>query len=324
MKFIIIVAIIAIVLAVFVGIRSCDTEPDMADIQPVTEEVATETPATETGGQMVDVGGHRLYVRTYGSGDHTVVIEPGIGDAATIWRDVVDALEGEMRVILYDRAGYGESEAGPMPRTAGQVANELDALLKNTPGLEPPYIVVGHSIGAINAMVFSSEYTNLVEGLVLLDPPPVDFIRGRRFPQLRAMADSMTAGFRADAERARAGGDPQLARQFEALASEHDEMFRSGGTWVETIPSLGTMPLVVVASGVPNPQFGADAEEFQRFWRDSSQQLTALSVRGEFVYAEDSTHDLPGDATETVVQAIRRVVAMAGEPLEPVYYEGDK
>jgi len=101
-------------------------------------------------------------------------------------------------------------------------------------------------------------------------------------------------------------------------------MFRSGGTWVETIPSLGTMPLVVVASGVPNPQFRDDADEFQRFWRDSSKQLTALSMRGEFVYAENSTHDLPNDATDTVVEAIRRVATMAGEPLEPVPYEDDK
>jgi pimeloyl-ACP methyl ester carboxylesterase len=253
-----------------------------------------------------------------------VVIEPGIGNAREIWEPVVNALEGDMRIVLYDRAGYGQSDPGPMPRTAERVAGELNTMLEKLPGVDPPYIVVGHSIGCINALVYSSEHANEVEGLVLLDPPPVDFIRGRRFPELRAKADSMTAGFRMDAERARAGGDERLAIQDETIASEHEQMFETGGTWVEAIPSLGATPLVVVASGVPNPQFEPYADEFQQFWKESSEKLTALSVRGEFLYAENSTHDLPGDATATVVEAIHRAVSLSEEPLEPTYYPGDK
>jgi pimeloyl-ACP methyl ester carboxylesterase len=210
-----------------------------------------------------------------------------------------------------------------MPRGADRVAGELDALLEATP-IEPPYVVVGHSIGAVNALVYASQHENVVDGLVLLDPPPVDFIRGRRFPELRAKADSMTAGFRLDAERARAAGDERRARQLEAMASEHEEMFRTGGTWVATIGTLGNMPLVVVASGVPNPQFEPYAADFQRFWRESSQDLTYLSTRGEFVYARDSTHDLPGDATDVVVDAIHRVIEMSQEPAASDYWEGEK
>lgn len=326
MKFIVIAAILAIAIAVFIGVRSCDTGPDLTDVAPVTDEVPiTESVVPDPVVQFVDVGGHRLYVRTYGTGSPTVVIEPGIGDAGTTWADVIAALRDDMKVVLYSRAGYGESDPGPMPRAAQRIAGELAAMLEGAEGVEPPYIVVGHSIGAINALVFTSEHRNLVEGLVLLDPPPVDFIRGRRFPDLRAQVDSMTAGFRVDAGRARAAGDERRAVFYETMASEHEEMFRSGGTWVESVSPLGTMPLVVVASGVPDPQFEPQAEEFQRFWRQSSEELTALSLRGEFMYDANATHDLPGEATDTVVLAIRRVIALMAEPLDPIpYYEDEK
>lgn len=307
----------------FISVRSCDREPEIGGAEPVSEAVppVTETDSISPADTYVDVGGHHLWVQTRGTGEHTVVIEPGIGDTGRIWAPVVDAVAEDNRVVLYHRAGYGRSEPGPMPRTSSQVASELNALLDDLQHAEPPYIVVGHSIGAINALVFAYEHPNQVEGLVLLDPPPVDFIRGRRYPELKAKADSMTAGFRASARRSRDAGDENLAIQQETIASEHEEMFRSGGTAVAAIHSLGAIPLVIVNSGVPNPQFEPYAEEFQRFWRDSSEQLTSLSVRSEYIYAEHSTHDLPGDATDTVVEAIRRAIALSEAPLDPMDYD---
>ena len=55
---------------------------------------------------------------------------------------VVDA---SMRL---DRAGFGWSDAGPMPRTAGRVADELYTLLDRG-GIDPPFVLVGHSFGGL-------------------------------------------------------------------------------------------------------------------------------------------------------------------------------
>jgi len=272
---------------------------------------------------LIDVGGHRLHIRSFGTGSPAVVIEPGIGDAGQVWGGVIDTLATETMVVLYARAGYGRSDAGPMPRSADRAARELSALLFTTP-VEPPYVLVAHSLGAINALVYASENTHLLSGLVLLDPPPLEFIRGNRFPELREMADQMTVGFRRDASVARAGGDERQAAFMDAVASEHEEMFASGWQLMASIRSLGDLPLVVVASGVPNPEFGQAAGEFQSFWRDSSERLARLSSRGRFVFVADSTHDIPGDAPGVVVDAVRYCTEESRRDYAPVYYEGDK
>jgi len=326
----IVVAVLAGLL-VWSGCGSCEKEPEVTQTQPPSGETPAPTlgAAPDTagalgpGGRLVDIGGYRLHVRSLGAGAPTVVIEPGIGDTWEIWRDVAEMLAEEHRVIVYSRAGYGMSDPGPMPRSAEREANELATLLEAA-SIEPPYVVVGHSIGALNALVYASTNPNLLTGLVLLDPPPVDFIRGKRFPDLYAMATEMTAGFRREAEQARQAGDPRAAAFQEAMASEHDQMFKSGWALMGSIRTLGALPLVVVGSGVPNPAFGESAEAFQRFWRDSSEQLSRLSSRGRFVYAPNSTHDIPGDAPGIVVDAVRTVIADSQRRFQRVPDTGDK
>lgn len=318
----------AVVLGSIALFRGCNDRATPPPMEAVTEEVpapGTEQTTTPPGpdGRLVDVGGHRLLVRTFGTGSPAVVIEPGIGDALSVWQDVIDTLDDEYEVVLYARAGYIGSEPGPMPRSADVETRELTQLLIDTP-IDPPYIVVGHSIGAINALLYASENPHVVDGLVLLDPPPLGFIRGDRFPELQEMAREMTAGFRRDAEAARQRGEVAEAQQMEAIASENEQMFATGWSYMESVESLGDMPLVVVASGRPNPQFGDSAEAFQKYWRESTEKLAMLSSRSRYLYVEDSTHDLPGDATDTVAEAVRWC---ASQPdLDAVYdlYEGDK
>jgi pimeloyl-ACP methyl ester carboxylesterase len=331
--FIVIVALI-VVLAAVLSIRSCgggrevpgSTLPGQVPGESVIPADSTGIGAgTEpgAGGRLVDVGGFRLYIRTFGAGSPTVVIEQGIGDAGRVWGGVIDTLSKETRVALYDRAGYGRSDPGPTPRSCDREVAELSELLVATP-VDPPYIVVGHSLGGMNALLYASEHSNQVDGLVLLDPPPIDFINGKRFPKLQEMAREMTASFREDARRARDAGDEREAVYLESVASEHEQMFQSGWKWMASVQSLGDMPLVVIASGVPNPEFGDDAAEFQDFWRDSSEKLSRLSTRGRFIFLKNSTHDIPGDAPGQVVDAVLWCIAASQNLPEYEVWQGEK
>ena len=187
---VIIVAVVGTVLLV----RSCGGDSPDAGLTELADTPATETEVSggSTGaapgpvGRLVDIGGHSLFIRTWGEGSPAVVIEPGIGDAGLVWQGVIDALSGETLVALYDRAGYGRSGAGPMPRSADRVVTELARLLPAAP-VDHPYVIVGHSLGAMHALLYASEHPNLVAGVVLLDPPPIGFIKGERFPELVQM-----------------------------------------------------------------------------------------------------------------------------------------
>jgi pimeloyl-ACP methyl ester carboxylesterase len=272
-----------------------------------------------TGGdvvdEMVDIGGHSLHIYCMGEGSPPVVIDVGFGASSTNWRAIQEQMAQDMRVCAYERAGYGRSDPGPEPRHSQQVAGELRMLLENA-GIEAPYVLVGHSLGGLNVQVFADLYPDLVAGAVLLDPPPLGFITGERFPELYQMAEQETAGLLAVAENARGATDPEekaRASYYQTLASEHAMMMADNAKQVTAIESFGDMPLIVLASGEPNPAFGDSAEAFQQFWNQQSQALAAKSANGAYILAEESGHNLYADVPDLVLDAIRQVVQEARE-----------
>jgi pimeloyl-ACP methyl ester carboxylesterase len=74
-----------------------------------------------------------------------------------------------MRVVVYDRAGIGWSDpAGRGWGTCDDRAEELRGLL-DAAGIEPPYVLLAHSMGGIFARRFAVRYPDAVAGMVLVD-----------------------------------------------------------------------------------------------------------------------------------------------------------
>jgi pimeloyl-ACP methyl ester carboxylesterase len=265
--------------------------------------------------RMVDIGTHRLHTVVIGEGSPAVVIDGGIGEQCGGYRALQDRIASSTTVVTYDRAGYGSSEAGPLPRDSGTAADELRALLTelNIPG---PYVLVGHSLGGLNVEVYANRYPNDVAGMVLLDPPPLSFVLGRDFATLMSMAEQMTVEWQAIADRGADSEDAQERAEavfFRMLASEHREMFDTSARLAEGIETFGDIPLVVIAAGVPNPMFGEDAVAYQKYWIEQSRVLSAKSRRGEFVLAKESTHQLHIDAANLVAERVLSVLEEARE-----------
>ena len=73
------------------------------------------------------------------------------------------------RVCTYDRAGFGWSDLNlRTPRSSQQSVDELHLLLTKA-GINPPYILVGHSLGGVNMRLYASQCPEDVVGLVLVD-----------------------------------------------------------------------------------------------------------------------------------------------------------
>lgn len=267
---------------------------------------------------MVDLGTHSLHIRCVGRGRPAIVIDTGHGDVAAKWHEVQDQLAAKSRVCTYDRAGYGRSEPGPLPRHSRQAASELKRLLEKG-GVEGPYVLVGHSLGGLNAQVFAGAYPELVAGLVLVDPPPLGFIaptgsQEPAFPGLRQMAVDQAAELSATAQRAQASTDPAAKGQADylaAIASELTMFLSESAEQAAGIESFGDLPLTVVAAGRPNPAFGEQAEAFQQFWIEQSRGLAHKSTDGAFVLAAESSHQVHEDAPEQVVEAVLQVLERA-------------
>jgi pimeloyl-ACP methyl ester carboxylesterase len=120
-------------------------------------------------GELIDLGGRRIHLDCRGKGSPTVVFESGLDVLGSMsWERVIGPIARMTRVCAYDRAGYLWSDAQHQRRDAISVAVELRAVLKRAkePG---PFLMVGHAVGGVYAMVFAALMEDDVRGLVLLD-----------------------------------------------------------------------------------------------------------------------------------------------------------
>lgn len=257
---------------------------------------------------------HRLWLSCAGQGRPTVVVDVAFGRDARDWRHVQDRLRDRVRVCVYDRAGYGLSDAGPLPRDARRVADELRALLRSA-RLRPPYVLVGHSLGGLHALVFAHRHPEATAGLMLLDPPPGLFLRGERFPELREEARAVTRTLRRQAEELRGTTDraaTERAVHLGTLASEHEALFGRTAAQAAAVDALGALPLVVLASGRPDPGLVGDRADFRTYWIEESRELAGLSSAGRFRLVRESGDDLRADAPGVVLEELRRLLGRAG------------
>lgn len=261
---------------------------------------------------LVSVGTHKLYFEARGSGSPAVVIDVGVGESFSRWKPIIDSVSKTTRVFAYDRAGYGLSEPGPEPRDARTEMTELHTLLKKA-GIKPPYLLAGHSLGAINLQVFADMYPDVVAGLVLLDPSPKGWLNGNGFPDLLEMFGRVTGEFKAMSIQAQQRGGEEGLRQaafFRTLSAEQGSLLTITAKQVNSITSFGNIPLTVIGAGVPNPQFGESAEAFQKEWISESRKLAGLSSRGKFILADKSTHMIQVDEPGLVISAIRELISI--------------
>ena len=130
-------------------------------------------------GRLVDIGGYRLHLYCVGQGSPTVILEAGGGNPWLSWYKVQPKVAAFTRVCAYDRAGLGWSDPSPRPRTAKVIAEELHTLLQNG-GVTGPFVLVGHSLGGMDARMFANQYPSEVVGMVLVDSSHPD--QENRFP----------------------------------------------------------------------------------------------------------------------------------------------
>jgi pimeloyl-ACP methyl ester carboxylesterase len=233
-------------------------------------------PVTEGPGRLVEIGGGRsLYLECVGSGSPTVVLEAGFGADTFSWRDVQPEVGRSTRTCAYDRAGAGNSVAPPGVRDARDEIADLRRLLGRA-GIEPPYVLAGHSYGGVLARVFADLYPMETAGLVLIDTMGRD---GRR-RQLAIWPRSQAPEIRGELATTVIGGVDLAAG--EALASR--------------VSTLGEMPLAVITAGRQDnfPRTPARlGRALKRLWDRMQDELAGLSDDSVHVVALGSNHDVP-------------------------------
>ncbi len=254
-----------------------------------------------------------LHYQVYGSGSPTIILDVGIGETYSSWDTIVQQISDVTSIFVYDRAGYYQSETGPLPRHSRRAAHELEYCLRQN-GIRPPYLLLGHSLGAMNLQMFAKDYPQLVSGMILLDPPPLDWLTGTNFPELQELFVQQTRQMEQASEALLNSPNPDdqtQGRFLHTLASEHNELMTTSARHVAGIKSFGDLPVTVLAAEKFNPQFGDVAEAYQKFWNDQCQKLSEKSSAGKYILVPEATHHIHLDNPEIVLKAVRELIKTA-------------
>jgi pimeloyl-ACP methyl ester carboxylesterase len=152
-------------------------------------QLATEPTASPTT-RMVYVDGIRIRVGTAGFDNRkpdepVVVFEGGASASLETWDSVLPSVAQFAPVVAYDRAGTGQSAWDALPPTPDRVATRLSRLLSQI-GVDPPYVLVGHSWGGALVRYFAGQHPRDVIGVLYIDPTDITVTRADLVGPLRA------------------------------------------------------------------------------------------------------------------------------------------
>ena len=123
-------------------------------------------------GKLIDIGNRNLHLLHLPAPDAmtaaqpTVVIDCSLGGVeGYLFIEEIAQFAG---VCLCDRAGYGWSDIARSAPSSAQSISDLDTALTRA-GIEPPYILVGDSLGSYNMRLYAHRFPQKVVGMVLTD-----------------------------------------------------------------------------------------------------------------------------------------------------------
>ena len=305
-----------------------------------------EVKAPQPPGHLVSLGTHRLHLHCLGAGSPAVVFDAALGGSSLSWTFIQPEVAKFTTACSYDRAGFGWSDAGPMPRTVGRLAAELHALVRAAE-VPPPYVLVGHSFGGLSIRAYASRHPEDVAGLVFVDPAhPEDWRQPsaedhqrlqRGVALCRRGVFAAKLGIASLVARLASAGALDLARSIAAAVSRRtlhrqDEQLLAPITrlpmevravlrWMWTQPryfeALGSQIEHICTSATETdlqPDYGdrplvtISATGVSSARRALQEALARRSSRGRHVTAVDSGHWIPIDEPQLVVESIREVV----------------
>jgi pimeloyl-ACP methyl ester carboxylesterase len=275
-------------------------------------------------GKLIDIGGYRLHLDCAGEGAPTVVLIYGMAGSYLDWYRVQPELAKTTRVCSYDRAGYGWSDASPKPRVPSAISEELHTLLHNA-GEKPPFVLVGHSLGAFDALMYAHRFPAEVGGLILVDGAHPDSnisFAWRERMWMRFL--QFTAPFGLPRWRKWCLQGPAEIAGLKSAFNCQPRVFAANyglraayPQAAEEVRRLGPVagaPLVVISRDPNRP--GASPSAEQR-WTHFQNELATLSPDRRHVVASGSGHGIPLDRPDVIVAEVQSMLKSL-RPILPV------
>ena len=123
-----------------------------------------KTKLTTTAGQQI---------AWHGGAGPLLVLLHGAGDQAGTWNKVAPELKRHFQLLIPDLAGHGESDPAAGVLSLGTLLTALEQVLDATLWRNSPLVLVGNSLGAWMAMLYTHKCPQRVMRVILIDGGPI-------------------------------------------------------------------------------------------------------------------------------------------------------
>lgn len=297
--------------------------------------------------QVTLADGRKIHLTCMGRGSPTVIFTSGMGDWGAIWSQVQPRIAQRTRACTWDRAGFGFSSGSGTVQTVDHTTDDLEAALAYGK-VAGPYVLVGHSMGAYETLLFADRRRSEVVGIVLVDGSvPQQSLRFKRVSaewehinhkltqrdverRRQCAADARNGKLRAGAP------DPSNCRElisvfpkelaaaltrvaddparYDAQASLVENFSRDGELVVNARRAYGDLPLIVLSATDPDPpsadtaEIKLDQKPLMAEIQRAHADIAALSKRGVHRRVPGTTHYIQLDKPNVVIEAIDEVL----------------
>jgi pimeloyl-ACP methyl ester carboxylesterase len=239
----------------------------------------------------------------------------GITQTAHSWDEVAEDLGRDFRVLCLDQRGHGDSDWAPdgdyrRETQAADVAAIIEALRL------PPFVLMGMSMGGINAITFTARHPDRVKALVIVDVSPEIQSRGveniRSFIQAKDELDSfeefVERAHQFNPRRSLENIRSRLSHNLKQLPNgkwtwKYDKTLRSGERSFEA-SALSNLWEDVRAVRCPTLIIkGGDSDILSR---ESAEKLQAAIPNSRLEIVPGAGHSVMGDNPAAFVAAVRK------------------
>ena len=169
---------------------------------------------------FLDVAGVRICCVDFGGEGAPVLLLHGLAGRANEWRNTADWLRGSHHTLALDQRGHGMSDKSTRDYSREAFVRDIVGVIEQL--RLPPTVLIGQSMGGLNALLVAAHRPDLVRGLIVVEATPTPNPTAQ--PSVRRWLDSWPLPFPTLADaRVFFGGDTLYAHTWLEVLEEHPD-----------------------------------------------------------------------------------------------------
>jgi len=308
----------------YTNIGHVTADPDLISLhtdsrwEPLLVTVRANRKKAFPGLELLSVNGFKVEIVTFGMENNlerkpVIVFENGRGTDFEYWLPIIEEVAKKNATFAYNRPRIGGSEDDNQVPTIDHITDILRQLLLEK-GLQPPYILVGHSWGGAIIRYFASFYPEEIAGLIFVDPH--DFVKktGERSPYkeiglTKNQIDSLFNEYDKSADEYMEQGPGFVVEEMKAQR----EFAKTGFELCNRNPLPDVPVHFIMAGGYPVVyEESASLYDHEKMFRINNDikmenwiELINPLRYGKFFYCSNSGHIIPRDDPDIIISSIK-------------------